>query len=203
MSGDKVPDLIFLLMALTLPLSALLARRIPLGQTMKMAAAWVGIFAVGLIIIGQRERLRPLWDGAVRTLTGDDQQVVGDTVRIAASPDGHYYASVTINGTARRMLIDSGATTTALSTETAKAAGVDVDTTGFGEMVETANGTIIANRARIRELRVGGIVANDLAATVSPELGDTDLLGMNFLEQLDSWRVEGRTLVLQPHKPDR
>lgn len=201
MSG-KVPDLIFLLMALTLPLSALLARRIPLGETMKMAAAWVGIFAVGLIIVGQRERLRPLWDGAVRTLTGDDQQVVGDTVRIAAAPDGHYYASVTINGTARRMLIDSGATTTALSTETAKAAGVDVDTTGFGEMIETANGTVIASRARIRELRVGGIVANDLAATVSPELGDTDLLGMNFLEQLASWRVEGRTLVLQPHKRD-
>ena len=202
MSG-KVPDLIFLLMALTLPLSALLARRIPLGQTVKMAAAWVGIFAVGLIIVGQRERLRPLWDGAVRTLTGDDQQVVGDTVRIAAAPDGHYYASVTINGTARRMLIDSGATTTALSTETAKAAAVDVDTQGFGEMIETANGTIIASRARIRELRVGGIVANDLAATVSPELGNTDLLGMNFLEQLESWRVEGRTLVLQPHKVDR
>lgn len=202
MSG-KVPDLIFLLVALTLPLSALLARRIPLGQTVKMAAAWVGIFAVGLIIVGQRERLRPLWDGAVRTLTGDDQQVVGDTVRIAAAPDGHYYASVTINGTARRMLIDSGATTTALSTETAKAAGVDVDTQGFGEMIETANGTIIASRARIRELRVGGIVANDLAATVSPELGDTDLLGMNFLEQLASWRVEGRTLVLQPHKANR
>lgn len=199
MSGDRAPDFIFLLLALMLPLSSLLARRVPLSQTLKMAVAWIGIFALGLVIVGQRERLRPLWGGAMRTLTGDDQQVVGDTVRIAAAPDGHYYASVTINGTPRRMLIDSGATTTALSTATAKAADVDVDTNGFGEMIETANGTIVASRARISELRVGGIVARDLAATVSPELGDTDLLGMNFLEQLASWRVEERTLILQPN----
>jgi aspartyl protease family protein len=28
-----------------------------------------------------------------------------------------------------------------------------------------------------------------------------DVLGMNFLSQLQSWRVEGRTLVLAPHHP--
>lgn len=200
MTGERATDLIFLLLALTLPLSALLARRVPIGQTAKMALAWIAIFAVGLVIVGQRERLRPLWDGAVRTLTGDDQQVVGDTVRIARSSDGHYYASATINGIARRMLIDSGATVTALSDATAKAAGVEVDRSGFGEMIETANGTIVANRGRIRELRVGGIVARDLPVTVSPELGDMDLIGMNFLERLAAWRVEGNTLVLQPRK---
>lgn len=202
MTGDHSADLIFYLLALTLPLSALLARRVPLGQTMKMVLAWVAIFAVGLVIVGQRERLRPLYDGAVRTLTGDDQQVVGDTVRIARAPDGHYYASAAINGTQRRMLIDSGATTTALSEATASAAGVEVDRSGFGEMIETANGTIVASRGRIRELRVGGIVARDLAVTVSPELGDTDLIGMNFLAELASWRVEGTTLVLQPRQAD-
>ena len=202
MSGDGAANLVFYVLALMLPLSALVARRVPLGQTLKMALAWVAIFAVGLVVVGQRDRLRPLWDGAVRALTGDDQQVVGDTVRIAVSPDGHYYANATINGTRRRMLIDSGATTTALSEATASAAGVEVDRSGFGEMIETANGTIVASRGRIRDLRVGGIVAYDLAVTVSPELGDTDLIGMNFLGQLASWRVEGSTLVLQPRRTD-
>lgn len=203
MSGDRGADLIFYVLALMLPLSALLVRRIPIGQTLKLALAWAAIFAVGLVIVGQRERLRPLYDGAVQTLTGDDQQVVGDTVRIAAAPDGHYYASATINGTARRMLIDSGATVTALSEATARAAAVEVDSAGFGEMIETANGTIVASRGRIRELRVGGIVARDLSVTISPELGDTDLIGMNFLAQLASWRVEGSTLILQPREPKR
>lgn len=198
MSDGRAGDLVFLLAALTLPLSALLARRVPLGQTLKMALAWVAVFAVGLVIVGQREHLRPLYDGAVRALTGDDQQVVGGTVRIAAAPDGHFYASATINGTPRRMLIDSGATVTALSAATARAAGVEVDSSDFGEMIETANGTIVAERGRVRELRIGDIVARDLAVTVAPELGDTDLIGINFLGQLASWRVEGTTLVLQP-----
>ena len=203
MRGDAAANLVFMVLALMLPLSALVARRVPLAQTLKMALAWVAIFAVGLVIVGQREHLRPLYEGAVRTLIGDDQQVVGDTIRIAVSPDGHYYASASINGVPRRMLIDSGATTTALSEATATAAGLEVDRSGFGEMIETANGTIVASRGRIRELRVGGIVARDLAVTVSPELGDTDLIGMNFLAQLASWRVEGNTLVLQPRKSDR
>jgi len=197
--NDQVPNAIYLLLALMLPLSALLAHRIPMKQTAKMALAWVCVFALGLIIAGQRERLRPLWEGAKGALTGDEQQVVGDTVRIAMSPDGHFHASVTINGVSRRMLVDSGATTTAVSTATAKAAGLDVDTSGFGRMIETANGTVMADRATVRELRVGTVVARDLAVVVAPNFGDTDVIGMNFLSQLASWRVEGRTLVLTPH----
>ena len=197
--NDKVPNAIYLLLALMLPLSALLAHRVPMKQTAKTALAWVCVFAVGLIIAGQREHLRPLWEGAKNALTGDEQQVVGDTVRIAMSPDGHFYAAVTINGVERRMLVDSGATTTALSTATAKAAGLEVDTSGFGRMIETANGTVVADRATVRELRVGSVVARDLAVVVAPNDGDTDVIGMNFLSQLASWRVEERTLILTPH----
>lgn len=189
-------------MAAVLPLSALLARRLPLGSVVKMALAWAAVFAVGLAIVGQRETLRPLYDGAVRTLTGDDQQVVGRTVRIAMSLDGHYWATATINGVRRRMLIDSGATVTALSQATARAAGVPVETGQFGEMIETANGTVVADRARIRELRLGTLVARDLAVVIAPAFGDTDVLGMNFLSQLGGWRVEGSTLILEPRQTD-
>ena len=40
-----------------------------------------------------------------------------------------------------------------------------------------------------------------LLSVLAPSLGDLDVLGMNFLSQLASWRVEGRTLVLTPHHP--
>src|SRR3546814_4577440 len=42
---------------------------------------------------------------------------------------------------------------------------------------------------------LGGITARDLKVAISPALGDIDVLGMNFLSQLASWRVEGRTLI--------
>ncbi|HEY8433253.1 MAG TPA: TIGR02281 family clan AA aspartic protease, partial [Sphingomicrobium sp.] len=48
-------------------------------------------------------------------------------------------------------------------------------------------------------LKVGGITATDLPTIVAPEFGDQDVLGMNFLSRLKSWRVEGKTLILTPN----
>jgi hypothetical protein len=52
-------------------------------------------------------------------------------------------------------------------------------------------------------LRLGDITARNLNVVTTPALGDTDVLGMNFLSQLDSWRVEGRTLILVPRQLGR
>ena len=49
-------------------------------------------------------------------------------------------------------------------------------------------------------LEIGGIEARKLKIVISPGLGDTDVLGMNFLSQLQSWRVENRTLILTPER---
>jgi len=40
-----------------------------------------------------------------------------------------------------------------------------------------------------------------LKAVISPALGPVDILGMNFLSQMESWRVEGRVLILTPKAP--
>jgi aspartyl protease family protein len=196
-SGDQGAEFVFYAMALLLPLSALLARRIPLGQTLKMALAWIGIFGLGLIVVSQRGKIGGVLDDARRTLVGDDQQVVGETVRIAMAPDGHFYATVSINDISRRMLIDSGASITALSRATASAAEIDRDGV-FQVAIDTANGTVLADRATAERLEIGGITAHDLPVVVADAFGQTDVIGMNFLSKLKSWRVEGRTLVLEP-----
>ncbi|QKS00953.1 TIGR02281 family clan AA aspartic protease [Sphingomonas sp. CL5.1] len=183
---------------LVLPLSALLSRRVPIGRTVKMALAWIAIFAIALVIVGQRDRLRPIWEDTQNALFGRDQRVVGSAVRVNMGPDGHFWASARINGVERRMLIDSGATSIALSTATAKAANVELDEGPFATMIETANGPVPAQRGRIAKLELGGIVARDIPVVIAPEFGDMDVLGMNFLSQLASWRVEGSTLVLEP-----
>jgi aspartyl protease family protein len=185
-------------MMLILPLSALLARRVPLGQTVKMALAWIAVFAVGLVIVGQRDRLKPIWDDTRDALFGRDQRVSGETVRIRMAADGHFWAMVALNGVERRMLIDSGATTAALSTATARAAGLAIDDSGFPTVLNTANGQVVASNTRVGELRIGGIMARDLPVVVADAFGETDVLGMNFLSRLKSWRVDGATLILEP-----
>jgi aspartyl protease family protein len=53
----------------------------------------------------------------------------------------------------------------------------------------------------VEELRIGNIVARRLAVVVSPAFGNTEVIGMNFLSRLESWRVEGGSLILVPHHP--
>jgi len=48
---------------------------------------------------------------------------------------------------------------------------------------------------------VGNIAARHLDAVVAPGLGDTSVLGMNFLTRLKSWRVDGKVMILIPNHP--
>ena len=177
---------------LVLPVSALTARRLPIGSAVKAAAAWAAIFAAGLLIVSQRDR----FDG-IAALFGD-QRSVGSETRIRMASDGHFWADARINGVSRRMLIDSGATTTALSSETAATAHVDTDDSPFPTLIETANGTVSARTAAIDRIVVGSVAMDRLGVIVSPAFGDTDVLGMNFLSRVGAWRVEGSVLVIQP-----
>lgn len=156
------------------------------------------LLAFAIFLILQQAPFDPGMSRITASLGLDRQQVVGDEVRIPMSRDGHFWAETQINGTGSRMLIDSGATVTALSEATAAAAGVAPDATLVPLLMKTANGTVRADAGTVDRLEIGGIEARRLKVVISPALGDTDILGMNFLSELQSWRVEGRTLVLTP-----
>lgn len=128
----------------------------------------------------------------------DRQQVLGGEVRIAQSADGHFWASATLNGVARRMLIDTGATVSALSEATATEASVKPDGSLVPVRVRTANGVGQGRIATLETLSLGPLEARNLKVVVAPGLQGVDILGMNFLSELGSWRVEGRELILTP-----
>lgn len=201
MSEQAWPSVLIYLLLLVLPVSALIARRVPLMRVLTMLVTWGALIALLLFIVAQRGRFDPYLTRIASALQIGDQQVVGKEVRIRMSADGHFWANATIGGVRRRMLIDSGATVTALSVQTAAAAGLTVEKPIFPLLIQTANGQISADTAEVAELRLGNVVARGLPVVVSSAFGDTDVLGMNFLSRLKSWRVEGRTLVLTPHNP--
>ncbi|MDB5688787.1 MAG: family clan aspartic protease [Sphingomonas bacterium] len=182
---------------------SLLLGRVPVLGTAIRLAVWVGLAIVLVNVAGQRQRLDPYIGRFLDRLNMDSQQVVGDEVRIKMSPDGHFWARAKIGGLDRRMLVDSGATVTALSSATAEQAGLKVRDEVFPVLIRTANGTITARTSTVPELWLGDIVARDLAVIVSPAFGEVDVLGMNFLSKLKSWRVEGSTLILVPNHPQK
>ncbi len=157
-----------------------------------------GLLAFCLFLLFQQAPFDPNLSRLTERLGLDSQEVVGDEVRIAMSRDGHFWARVMLNGVERRMLVDSGATVTAISVQSADSAGVERSIGGVPVLVRTANGTVPAETGRIERLGIGGIEARNLSVVISPALGNVDVLGMNFLSRLASWRVEGKTLIMVP-----
>jgi aspartyl protease family protein len=187
---------LWLIGALMLAISALSVRSMSLGMLVRSLLSWALIVLVAVLAVAHRHEIGALFASATAQLGIDDQQVDGKTVRIRMSPDGHFWARVTLNGVEKRMLIDSGATITAISQETADTAGIEASR--MPVMIETANGTVAARRGTIQQLGIGPLATDDLGVVISANFGDLDVLGMNFLSRLHSWRVENNVLVLEP-----
>ena len=195
--GDQAIHFIYLIGVLVLVGSALMVRRIPIAQGLKMFVGWVLIFAAGFIIFTLKDEFAALGNRVLlATRGGVVEETKGGEIRIRQSPDGHFWVNAEVNGETVRFLVDSGATTTSISEATAARVGI-VPSPGFGAMVRTANGVVMVERGRAERLKVGPIERADVAVHISEAFGDMNVIGMNFLSSLSGWSVEGRTLVLR------
>lgn len=182
-------------------LIVMLLQRIPyVGRFIRFAFS-LGLLAFLIFIVLQQAPYQPELARLTDRLGLDDQQVSGRELKVSMASDGHFWVVASINGVHRRMLIDSGATVTAISQATARQAGIDAGAGLAPVILRTANGAAPAATGKADEIRVGNIVARNLRVVTSPGLGNLDVLGMNFLSKLQSWRVQGRTLILVPHHP--
>lgn len=176
----------------------LLLFRLPyVGKALRAILSY-GLLAFFLFMLLQQAQFDPTLSRFADRLGMSRQQVVGDEVRIPLSPDGHFWVEASINGIERRMLVDTGATLTALTLETAEAAGIERGDSLVPVVVRTANGVVRAETGTVETLQLGGIEARDIRVMVSPAFGGIEVLGMNVLSELGSWRVEERTLILSP-----
>lgn len=175
--------------------------RIPYIGRIFRALFSLALLAFMLFILLQQAPYDPNLSRLVGGLGLDNQEVVGNEVRVRMAADGHFWVNATVNGVERRMLVDSGATMTVISDATATEAQVDREREFAPIVLRTASGFARAQPATVEELRIGNIIARNLKVVTSPSLGNLNVLGMNFLSELASWRVEGRTLVLVPEPP--
>lgn len=179
----------------------MLLQRIPVvGRFIRFAFS-LSLIAFLFFLLLQQAPYQPELARLTGKLGLDNQQVAGKELRVRMAPDGHFWVVASLNGVRTRMLIDSGATVTAISEETARQAQIDTGRGLTPVVLRTANGMAPAETGSIDELRMGNIVARHLRVVTAPGLGGLDVLGMNFLSRLESWRVEGRTLILVPHHP--
>jgi len=192
--NNNTPNALYYVMVLVLVLSSLVSMRLPLGKVAKMAAAWVAIFGIAFVLFAFRGEFSGFADRMRAEATGSPI-LEGDEVRIPVADDGHFWVDASVNGHRASFLVDSGASVTTVSDKMAREAGIS--TTGTTIYVDTANGRAPVRQAYADKLAVGTIERADFPIDVN-DRDQSNVLGMNFLSSLHSWRVEGHDLVLHP-----
>ena len=123
---------------------------------------------------------------------------VADSARVRMSENGHFVSKAQINGRTIQVLVDTGATTVALSHEDARKAGFRPDDLDFDRPVSTANGVVNAAYVRIDRIELGSIRVDRVDGMVLPKGAlSGSLLGMSFLSRLNSFEVKNGVLHLR------
>lgn len=180
--------------------SAMVTREVLFGRFVRGASS-LALVAIFVLVMVQVSRFDPRYGMAVPELGLPEQVVEGGETRVMMGRDGHFWITAMVNGETVNFMVDTGATLTAVSERTANRIGLKPRTGGIPVSLNTANGTISAEIGTLDEVRFGNVVARGLDTVIVPNLGETNVIGMNLLSRLASWRVEGRTLVLVPNSP--
>ncbi len=141
---------------------------------------------VDVDIDGKRRRLRL---GDSYSVTGQYKARESIEVTIAKNNTGMYSTAGSINGLPVSFLVDTGATSVAMSAQHAKRLAIDFRVTGEPTFVGTASGVSEAYRVILDKVTVGGITQHNVKGVViDGNYPIQVLLGMSFLGQLEIQR---------------
>lgn len=168
-------------------------------QAMQAAVFWV---VVGLLLVVAYTYRFELKDVSERVLAelapGRAASRAARTVEIARGRAGEFSLSTQVNGAHVSMALDTGASAVVLTQEAAKAAGLPLEVLSYNVTVDTANGRTRAAAVTLDRIGVGGIVERSVPALIAqPGQLRTSLLGMSFLNRLESWEVRGEKLIMR------
>lgn len=120
------------------------------------------------------------------------------TVEIPRRNGGDFAVRAKINGISAPMVVDTGATSVVLTHETARAIGLPLEMLTYNIDVETVSGRTRAARVTLDQLGIGGLVERAVPALVVPAgQMKANLLGMSFLDRLESWEVRADRVKLR------
>lgn len=158
----------------------------------KSLAAFV-IFGtiIGLMMPGGRSSR-----SAAPEATSTTYSAVPVETRVRRMENGHFYVHALVNGQLVRFVVDTGATTVALTPEDAARAGIQVNASSFEPIGMGAGGPIRGQEVRLDSLNLDGKQVNHLRAVVI-DGADISLLGQNYLSQIRSVQMAGDEMILR------
>ena len=169
-----------------------------LSQAIEAALFWIVIGFVLAFIYTYRTELRAVGDRVLSELIPGRAAVRGArSVEIMRGRGGDFQVAAKVNGSRVAMVLDTGASAVVLTQEAAKTAGLPLEVLSYSVSVDTANGRTRAAPVTLDRLAVGDIVERAVPALIAqPGQLRTSLLGMSFLNRLESWEVRGDRLMM-------
>ena len=173
------------------------------GRLYKALTAILVLAAIGVaLLVGYtyRSDLRAIADRVTAEVVPGWAAQKGNVVEIARGRGGDFSVRVQVNGARVSMVLDSGASAVVLTQEAAKAAGLPLEVLQYTTNVETANGRARVAPVTLDRITIGNIVERSVPALIAqPGALRTNLLGMSFLDRLESWEVRGDKLLLRAY----
>jgi aspartyl protease family protein len=126
--------------------------------------------------------------GAQVNLGGASSEGTEARITLVAGPGGHFMAEGSINNRSVSFMVDTGATTVAMSQADADRIGLKFRDKPPSGMVSTANGTVPAHKVMLNAVRVGNVQVFNVEATIIPQNMPYILLGNSFLTRFQMKR---------------
>ena len=160
------------------------------------------IFAViGIAVVGTASRHRshanPAADEPPTVERSADAagNAIPVQTRIRRSPNGHFFVNALVNGQPVHFLVDTGATTVALTVDDARRVGVPFDQASFEVIGQGAAGPVRGQAMHLSSVELDGKERLHVSAVVI-EGGDISLLGQSYLSRLNNVQMRGDEMIL-------
>jgi aspartyl protease family protein len=141
-------------------------------NTLVFSVIWVALVLLVFYLVDNIQNPNKAWR------LGDNASIV----ILKRGLDGHYRAEATINNEKVAVLVDTGATGVAISQKIADKLQLKSIN---AVRTSTANGDTVSYMVRLDSVKVGGVEAKNVAATIAPGLDGDVLLGMSYLGRMD------------------
>jgi aspartyl protease family protein len=199
LSVDDFGSLAYKLLILVFVGSAVLTLfRERFTQAVTAALLWIVVGLVLVIGYSYRYEFHNVADRVMAELIPGHAISHGRIVEVARTNAGDFDVSARVNGVHVPMVLDTGASSVVLTQQDAKAAGLPLEVLNYTVSIDTANGRTRAAEVTLDRLAVGGLEERSVEALiVQPGQLRTSLLGMSFLNRLQSWQVSGDRLILK------
>jgi aspartyl protease family protein len=169
------------------------------ATALQSALIWVVIALLLAIGYTYRYELQNVSDRVLAEFVPGRVATRGRMVGIVRT-GGSFSIAAQVNGAPVPMALDTGASSVVLTQEAAKAAGLPLEVLAYTVTVDTANGRARAAPVTLDRLAVGGIIERSVPALIAqPGQLHTSLLGMSFLNRLESWEVRGDQLLMRSY----